>query len=157
MKGRKRHLVTDTLGLVLAVVITTANVTDRGAADASVGAAIAKYPTIERLFVDAGYSGKCVQNLQRDYDIEAEVVRHPANAKVGKWYQGQMPLFEEVYQGFLPLPKRWVVERTNAWNSRPRRMARDYDRNLTVSEAWIWLTEARILLRRLETPAQRAA
>ncbi|MDQ3555257.1 MAG: IS5/IS1182 family transposase, partial [Gemmatimonadota bacterium] len=53
------------------------------------------------------------------------------------------------------LPKRWVIERTNAWIERPRRMNKDHDRNLEVSTAWIWLTEGRMLLRRLTTAPYR--
>ena len=67
---------------------------------------------------------------------------------VGQWRDGQLPLFD-LFKGFVVLPKRWVIERTNAWNDRPRRMNKDHDRNLNVSTAWIWLTEARMLLRRL--------
>ncbi len=157
VKGRKRHLVTDTLGLLLAVLVTTANVQDRDAAAPAMARAMAKYPTIEKLYVDGGYSGRCPRQLMRDHDIEVEVIRHPGNRNVGGWYQGQMPLFEDIPSGFVVLPKRWVVERTNAWIIQPRRMARDYDRNPAVSEAWIWLAEARILLRRLDTPLDIAA
>lgn len=78
-----------------------------------------------------------------------EVVRHPGNRNVGRWENTQLPLFDAPPRGFVVLPKRWVVERTNAWNDRPRRMNKDHDRNLAVSTGWIWLTEARRLLRRL--------
>jgi len=157
VKGRKRHLVTDTLGLVLAVVITTADVQDRDGAEPAVAVAMAKYASLQKLYVDGGYSGRCTRQLRQAFDLDVEVVRHPGNRNVGRWVQGQMPLFDDIPTGFVVLPKRWVVERTNAWNSRPRRMARDYDRSLAVSEAWIWLTEARLLLRRLDAPMQDVA
>ena len=83
--------------------------------------------------------------------MEVEVVRQPDNRKVGRWQDGQLPLFA-ILKGFVVLPKRWVIERTNAWNDRPRRMNKDHDRNLAVSTAWIWLTEGRMLLRRLTAP-----
>jgi len=150
VKGRKRHLVTDTFGLVLAVLVTTASVQDRDAALPAMELAKAKVPGITRLYVDAGYAGSPVRELRERHQIDVEVVRHPANRNVGRWHQGQLPLFDSA-QGFVVLPKRWVIERTNAWNDRPRRMNKDHDRNLAVSTAWIWLAEARRLLRRLTT------
>ena len=84
--------------------------------------------------------------------MEVEVVRHPRNRNVGRWHQEQLSLFE-LPKGLVVLPKRWVVERTNAWTDRSRRMAKHHDRNLAVSTAWIWLTEGGILLRRLSRPS----
>ena len=148
VKGRKRHLVTDTLGLVIAVLITAGSVQDRDAALPAMDLAMAKAPGIQMLYVDAGYAGRRTQELRERHQIQVEVVRHPANRKVGRWQQGQLPLFD-LLKGFVVLPKRWVIERTNAWNERPRRMNRDHDRLLSVSTAWVWLTEGRMLLRRL--------
>jgi putative transposase len=148
VKGRKRHLVTDTLGLVLAVLVTEASTQDRDAALPVVDRAMAKVPGIEQLYVDGGYGGTCAQQLRTQHGLDVRVVRHPGNRNVGRWHEGQLSLFETP-TGFVVLPKRWVIERTNAWNERPRRMNRDHDRNLAVSTAWIWLTEARMLLRRL--------
>lgn len=148
VKGRKRHLVTDTLGLLLAVLITPANIQDRDAAMPSMDLAKEKVPSLQMLYVDGGYAGRCAQAIRDAHAMEVEVVRHPRNRNVGRWCPGQLPLFD-LAKGFAVLPKRWVVERTNAWNDRPRRMAKDHDRNLDVSAAWIWLTEARMLLRRL--------
>lgn len=148
VKGRKRHLVTDTLGLLVAVLITAASIQDRDAALPVMDLAMAKAPGIKMLYVDGGYAGMRAQELRQRHQIQVEVVRHPANRKLGRWQQGQLPLFE-VLKGFVVLPKRWVIERTNAWNDRPRRMNKDHDRNLSVSTAWVWLTEGRMLLRRL--------
>lgn len=157
VKGRKRHLVTDTLGLLLAVRVTPASTQDRDAAAPIMDIAIAKAPSIKMLYVDGGYAGACAATLRDRHQITVEVVRHPANRKVGRWQPGQLPLFELV-KSFVVLPKRWVVERTNAWNDRPRRMNKDHDRNLDVSTGWIWLTEARMLLRRLtSTPVPMTA
>ena len=150
VKGRKRHLVTDTLGLLLAVLITAANVQDRDAALPAVDLAKTKVPGIKMLYVDGGYAGGRAEDIRRRHQIEVEVVRHPANRKVGRWQEGQLPLFD-ILKGFVVLPKRWVIERTNAWNDRPRRMNKDHDRNLAVSTAWVWLTEGHMLLRRLIT------
>lgn len=148
VKGRKRHLVTDTLGLLLVVVVTVASLQDRDAAELVAGDAKRKVPTLAKLYVDNGYAGKCQEQIRRAHDVDVEVVRHPGNRNVGQWTDGQLPLFPAP-SGFVVLPKRWVVERTNAWNLRPRRLVQDHDRNLAVSTAWIWLAEARMLLRRL--------
>ena len=156
VKGRKRHLVTDTLGLLLAVLITAASVQDRDAADSAVALAKTKAPSVAKLYVDAGYGGQCAGDLRGRHDLDVEVVRHPANRNVGRWVEGQLPLFE-IPRGFVVLPKRWVVERTHAWNDRPRRLAKDHDRNVAVSTAWIWLAEARMLLRRVTANAATTA
>ena len=105
-----------------------------------------------RLYADEGYAGACRTRLQAEHPgLTVEVVRHPANRSVGRRVQAQqalpLPVFEP--KTFVPLPKRWVIERTNAWNDRPRRMAKDQDRSLQSSTAWIWFTEARRLLRRI--------
>ncbi len=150
VKGRKRHLVTDTLGLLVAVLVTGAGVQDRDAALQAMERAITKAPSIRLLYADSGYEGKRSRELRERYGIDVEIVRHPASRKGGRWSEGQMTLFEAP-RAFTVLPKRWVVERTNAWNDRPRRMNKDHDRNLSVSAAWIWLTEARMLLRRVTT------
>lgn len=152
VKGRKRHLVTDTLGLLLAVLITTANVQDRDAAEPALDIAKAKYPTLAKLYADGGYAGKVARHVGQKHGIDVEIVRHPANGNVGVWKhpaQLELPELPAPNKGFVVLPKRWIVERNNAWNERPRRMNRDHDRRLDVSEAWIWLTEARMLLRRI--------
>ena len=155
VKGRKRHLVTDTLGLLIAVLVTGANVQDRDAAVHAMDLAVEKAPSIRMLYADSGYEGKRALELRERYGIDVEIVRHPASRKGGRWSEGQMTLFEAP-RHFTVLPKRWVVERTNAWNDRPRRMNKDHDRNLSVSTAWIWLTEARMLLRRVTTSANGA-
>lgn len=148
VKGRKRHLVTDTLGLLVAVLITVASTQDRDAAMPAMDLAKEKVPGIQMLYVDSGYAGTRAQEIRQKHGVEVEVVRHPRNRNVGRWHEGQMPLFE-LPTGFVVLPKRWIIERTNAWNDRPRRMNKDHDRNIDVSAAWIWLTEGRMLLRRL--------
>lgn len=154
VKGRKRHLVTDTLGLLLAVLVTVASTQDRDAALPTVDLAVHKVPGLQKLYVDGGYSGRATSALRKRHAIQVEVVRHPANRNVGRWHQGQLPLWDTP-TGFVVLPKRWVIERTNAWNDRPRRMNKDHDRNLAVSTAWVWLAEGRRLLRRLTTEAKK--
>jgi len=156
VKGRKRHLVTDTLGLLLVVAVTAAGVQDRDMGSEIVGRAKAKCPTLQKVFLDGGYAGACQIAIRTNHGIEAEVVRHPGNRNVGRWCEGQLGLFEPPPSGFVVLPKRWVIERTNGWNLRARRLVMDHDRLPAVTEAWIWLAEGRRLLRRLCTPADAA-
>lgn len=148
VKGRKRHIVTDTLGLLLTVLVTAASTQDRDAAMPAIDRAKEKVHGMKIVFVDGGYAGARAQEIRDRHGIDVQVVRHPANRNVGRWHDGQIPLFDQP-RGFVVLPKRWVVERTNAWNLRPRRLTMDHDRLLDVSEGWIWLAEARMLLRRL--------
>lgn len=154
VKGRKRHLVVDTLGLLLAVSVTAASVQDRDGAYPVVSKMMAKHPTIETLFVDSAYAGGCAQLISQVHHIRTQVVRHPANRNVGRWVNDkQADLFtvQADAQGFVVQAKRWVVERTHAWNERARRLIMHHDRLPQVSETWVWLTGARLLLRRLTT------
>ena len=154
VKGRKRHLIVDTLGLLLAVSVTAASVQDRDGAHPVVNAAIDKYPGIEMLYVDGGYAGQCAQTVSQRHDIQVQDVRHPANRNVGRWTHPEQPdLFtvEANDEEFVVPPKRWVVERTHAWNERSRRLIMHHDRLCSVSEAWVWLAQARLLARRLTT------
>lgn len=152
VKGRKRNLVVDTLGLLLAATVVAANVQDRDGAPEAVARAMTKYPSIQTLFVDGGYAGTCAEMLSHKHDIKVSVVRHPANKNVKCWHhpeQGQLFTVEANSQGFVALPKRWVVERTHAWIEKYRRLIMHHDRLTPVSEAWIWLAGARMLAARL--------
>lgn len=156
VKGRKRNLVVDTLGLLLAVTVTVASVQDRDAAPQPVKQAATKYPGLQTLFVDTGYAGQCAAQLSAHHNLNVDVVRHPANRNVGCWQQsGQGELFTVTAdaKGFTVLPKRWVVERTHAWIQRNRRLVMHHDRRIDVSEAWVWLAGARLLAKRLTNTA----
>jgi len=149
VKGRKRNLVVDTLGLVLAVVVTAASVQDRDGAYPAMAQACAKYPTIRRVFVDSAYAGTCADALEASHDIAVHVVRHPGNRNVGRWQTEQLTLFGTTTRAYAALPKRWIVERSHAWLERARRLVMHHDRLVSVSESWVWLSEARRLLRGL--------
>jgi putative transposase len=150
VKGRKRHLVVDTLGLLLAVTVTAASVQDRDAAADVVAQACTKVPGLKKLYTDGAYGGKCAQAIEKTHGISVEVVRHPGNRSTGTWQDAQQPLFpEEVAKGFVVQAKRWVVERTHAWNERCRRLIAHHDRSDWAPLAWVWLAEARILATRL--------
>ncbi len=81
VKGRKRHLVTDTLGLLIAVLVTAADVQDRDAAMPAMDRAMAKVPGIKMLYADGGYAGTRAQEIRERHDVEVEIVRHPGNRK----------------------------------------------------------------------------
>lgn len=150
VKGRKRHLVVDTLGLLVAVTITAASVQDRDAAAPVVAQACAKVPGLKKLYADGAYGGQCAVAIEKAHGLSVEIVRHPGNRSTGTWHDAQQPLWPEpVPTGFVVLPKRWVVERTHAWNERARRLMAHHDRSNWAATAWIWFAEARILATRL--------
>lgn len=150
VKGRKRHLVVDTLGLLLAMTITPASVQDRDAAAPVVALACSKVPGLQALFADAAYGGRCAQDIETTHSIAVHIVRHPGNRRTGTWQTDQQPLWPEIVpKGFVVQAKRWVVERTHAWNERARRLIAHHDRSDWAPTAWVWLTEARILASRL--------
>lgn len=150
VKGRKRHLVVDTLGLLLAITVTAASVQDRDAAAEVVAQACGKAPGLQKLYADGAYGGKCAQAIEQAHGIRVEVVRHPGNRSTGTWQDAQQPLWPEVVaKGFVVQAKRWVVVRTHAWNERARRLMAHHDRSDWAPLAWVWLAEARILATRL--------
>jgi transposase len=158
IKGRKRHILTDTLGLVLAVVVSTANVQDRDAAEEVVAAGKSTVPTIQRIYADSAYAGTCKDRLEAHHEgLTVEIVRRSDNRNVGQRLpKEQALLFDNLDappRGFVVLPKRWVIERTNGWNLRARRMTRDQDRSIESAEGWIWLASMRRLLGRLSRPS----
>lgn len=148
IKGRKRHLVTDVLGLVIAVHVTPADVQDRDGALPVVAAAVAKCPTIVTIFADSAYSGKCAETVRANHNVHVEIALRPGSKSVPRWTEGTQDA-PEPPPGFVPIRKRWVIERTNSWTDRSRRLSKEYDRRIDVSTAWIWLTHATLLLRRV--------
>ncbi len=132
VKGRKRHILVDTLGLLLNVVVHPADVQDRDGAFHLLRRARRLFPFIERIFADGGYAGrKMALTVWRTGAWRLQVVKRSDAA------------------GFEVLPKRWIVERTFAWISRNRRLARDFERYTTTVVAFIRLAMIRIMLRRL--------
>lgn len=157
IKGRKRHLMTDTLGLLLAVVLLPANVQDRDAAAEVVKAGTREAPTVTKLYADSGYEGTCREALEAAHEgLSVEIIRRDDNRNVGyRVPKDQAQLFpkwlkrERAKRGFKVLPKRWIIERTNGWNLRSRRLTRDQDRTLQAAEGWLWLASVKTVLRRL--------
>ena len=139
--GRKRHLVVDTLGLLLAVVVTAANVDDGVAAPKVVGKLQPEaFPRLAAIFADTKY-----HNLA----FEAWLQKHGQ----GKW-RLQISSRPAQETGFKPLPIRWVVERTFAWIGRYRRHSKDYEKRTDSSESMILLSSMSLMLRRLKPPDQ---
>lgn len=132
VKGRKRHLLVDTLGLMLLAWMTTADVHDGSAAHAILPMAAKEYPTLRKTWADMAYQGPRVDAVAKESGIELEVVKRSDQAK-----------------GFVVQPKRWIVERTFGWLNRERRLSKDYERLEESSEAFIQLGMIRLMLRRL--------
>ena len=152
VKGRKRHLVVDTLGLLPAATVTAASVQDRDAAAEVVAQACIKVPGLKKLYADGAYGGKCAVAIEQTHGISVEVVRHPGNRSTGTWQDAQELLWPEVVaKGFVVQAKRWFVERTHAWNERARRLMAHHDRSNWAPLAWVWLAEVRILATRRAT------
>src|ERR671912_1025652 len=130
--GRKRHVLTDTLGLLLAVSVHPASVQDRDGAEALLREARRSFPFIKRIIADAGDQGQKMQ---------------VAVARTGMWDLQIVRRCDR--HRFVVLPKRWIVERTLAWVSRNRRLARDHERHARKAEAFVRLAMIRLMLRRL--------
>lgn len=102
IKGRKRHLVVDALGLLLAVSVSAASVQDRDSA--APATAMAKYPSVETLFVDSAYAGQCANKIAQDHGVAVQVVRYPANQNVGRWCVAGSATVAADARGFVVLP-----------------------------------------------------
>ena len=141
IKGRKRHLLVDTLGLLLAVVITSAHIDDGAAAvDLLTQIRAQDFPRLATIFGDTKYHNHALEDwlAQNRPGWRIEVKARPAGSK-----------------GFTPVRKRWVVERTNAWNGRARRNSKDYERRPESAAAMIYLSHIHLLLRKLAPSTQR--
>jgi putative transposase len=132
--GRKRHIVVDTLGLVLAVTVTAASVDDAKAAQETLGSLEAEtFPRLEVLWADSKYHNYALYAwVEQHGHYRLEIVSRPEGAK-----------------GFLLLPKRWVSERTFAWLGRARRLSKDYEKLIETSEAMIMISAIHMMLNRL--------
>jgi transposase len=132
INGRKRHIVVDTLGLLLVVLVTAASVQDRDGGAQVLDRARMAMPSLALVFADGGYAGRLVRWARRVLRTVVEIVRKPAGQR-----------------GFAVLPRRWVVERTLAWLTAHRRLARDYERLPEHAEAWVKWAMIGLMTRRL--------
>jgi putative transposase len=144
VKGRKRHILVDTMGNLLTVVVHSAGIQDRDGARQVFEKAQeqGRMGRVGKVFADNGYWYTKLNEWIKD--------------RYGGQWELEVVVREKGAVGFVPLPKRWVVERTFAWISRNRRMSRDYEYYPRSSEAFIYLAMARTLLRRLCQPSRHA-
>jgi putative transposase len=135
LEGRKRHIVVDSLGLMLAVVVTAGNVTDAQGGMACLDQMNPKlYPELDTVFGDCAYTREGFPQKVKDWKpgCELNVIARPENS-----------------EGFVKLPIRWVVERTNAWMTKNRRLCRSYEHTTASEVAYVRIAMISLMLRRL--------
>ena len=132
VKGRKRHTLVDTLGLLLLVWVTSAAFADRDAGAQLLDEAHEQFPRIEKVWADSSYSGELVDYAKTSANISLDIVR---------------PKPDQI--GFEVQPKRWIVERSYGWMNLYRRLSKDYEYRSKSSETMIKVAAIRIMLRRL--------
>ena len=163
VRGRKRHLLVDTEGLVLRAKVHSAKVPDHDGIKHLLEGAEAELPRMRHVWLDAGYRGedKGGDWVEKNLSWSAEVVRHPPKPAPEKvlfewarlWWseEGREVDWQNLLppRGFRVLPRRWIVERTFAWISHNRRMAKDHERLCSTGEAFVHATMTRVMARRL--------
>ncbi|GHE70910.1 transposase [Streptomyces cellulosae] len=135
VNGRKRHVVVDTLGLLLGVMVTGADAGDRAAARVLLEQVAAAHHRLALVWADGGYTGSLVEHCLATFALVVAIVKRSDNVK-----------------GFVVLPKRWIVERLFAHLMRSRRLARDFERRVTSAEAMIYWSMTALMIRRLARP-----
>jgi transposase len=133
IKGRKRHIVTDTLGFMVGLVVHSAGIQDRDGAPEVFKSIRHSHPDLLHVFADGGYAGPKLRD---------------ALSGIGKWTI-QIVKRSNTATGFEVIPRRWVVERTFAWLNRCRRLAKDWEKSIESSQAWILIAHIRTLTRRI--------
>src|SRR3954451_2113791 len=138
IKGKKRHILVDTLGLLLHAIVHPADIQDRDGGILLLATLFGMYPFLKKLFADGGYQGAEFQKALAKIlpYLETEIVKRSDHAK-----------------GFVVLPRRWVVERTIAWLNRCRRLAKDWENPYHKALAFLRLASIRLMLRKLCNPA----
>jgi transposase len=142
IKGRKRHIVTDALGLMVGAVVHPASVQDRDGASMVLRSIRTSWPWLRHVFADGGYAGPKLRGAMKGNGAwRIEIIKRSDAAR-----------------GFKVLPRRWVVERTDPWLGRCRRLAKDWEASIPSAEAWLIIAHIRIMIRRLarfhEAPMQ---
>jgi putative transposase len=133
IKGRKRHIVVDTMGYLIVVLVHAANIYDGHAARQVLTALFSIVDSVKKIWAEGGYRGaEFIQWVKEQFDCVLEVVE---KKKTG--------------EGFQVLSRRWVVERTFAWLGRFRRLSKDYERKPTSSASHVYIASSRLMLRRI--------
>jgi putative transposase len=160
LSGRKRHLVVDTLGMVLKARVHTVDLQDRAAVPLALEGAAEEFPGLEHLWVDQGYTGTGKAWIEEHLGWNVEVVKHQPKPR-GEWQpRGDLDDVSTVYFEWVrippepkrfrgPLPRRWVAERTIGWLSQSRRMSKDCERLCERSQAMFYAVMSRLMVRRL--------
>ena len=139
MKGRKRHILVDTNGLLLQVLVHAANIQERDGAQLLLQHLRFGTDRLRLIWCDAGYWGaQFPQWVQEHCGVVLEVIS-----------RNQLVNRQREHKGYVPLPRRWVVERTFAWLGRCRRLSKDYEQNPHSSSAWVLLAMTQLMLNRL--------
>jgi putative transposase len=133
INGRKRHIVTDTLGHLVGLLVHPAGIQDRDGAAPVLATIRRLYPWLRHIFADGGYAGG---------KLRSEL------ASLGRWVV-EIIKRSDVAKGFHVLPRRWVVERTLAWLGRCRRLSKDFEATISSATAWVLMAHIRLLTRRL--------
>jgi putative transposase len=133
IKGRKRHILTDTEGHLVHAVIHTADIQDRDGAPLVLREIIHRFPWLRHVFADGGYAGDKLREALR---------------RTGKWTV-EIVKRSDVAKGFVVLPRRWVVERTLAWLNRNRRLAKDFEQTIASATAWLFIASIQLFARRI--------
>jgi putative transposase len=134
IKGRKRHIIVDCLGFLLAVHVHPANIQDRDGAKPTLEKLEGLYPLLALILADGGYRGQLISWAEEELKLKLEIVKRNDDVK-----------------GFEVLPWRWIVERTLAWINRNRRMSKDFERFPETTEAWIYLSMFSLMSKRLDS------
>ena len=133
VNGRKRHVIPDTIGLLLGAEVHPADRQDRDGAPLVIAAIHDLFPWLRHLFADSAYAGdKLLNTLAKFGNWTIEIVRRMAHTA-----------------GFEVIPRRWVVERTLAWLNPNRRLAKDFEATIASAKAWLYLASVQLLIRRL--------
>jgi len=133
IKGRKRHILVDTLGLPISIYVTPADVHDTRGARCLLAGLAPLVPRLKKIWADAAYRGQELADwCKAESNWDLEVVERPPGVR-----------------GFSVQPRRWVVERTFGWLSRSRRLSKDYERKVQTSEALIQIAMIRLLIARV--------
>ncbi len=160
VRGRKRHLLVDTEGLVLKAKVHSAKVPDQDGLRLLLQSARTELSRLKHLWLDAGYEGRGKRWAEEVLGLSVEVVRKPpkpTSEKVAKiWAEEWAKEGEKVDwqrlmppRGFRVLPRRWVVERTFSWLGQNRRMSKDYERLCASAEAFVYAAMIRLMVKRL--------
>ncbi len=153
--GRKRHLLVDTQGFLLALTVHAATILDRDGARQLLEPLVHAFPRLQLVWADGGYKGKLREWVKEHLGWRIEIVQHPWAGIRGVWAKdGEVIEWDTIIpKGFHVLPRRWVVERTNAWITRSRRLSRDFEGLCSSSEALIYIAMSKLMLTRLATLA----